>query len=229
MKRDNLVRARWALGIAIALGLISMMLYPGGTGLTTSTVRYSLQQNFLSDLGMTVAYNGQPNLRGAVCFVAALLLLLGGAVGVLIELVKMCSVSPRGRKLARAAVVTALCACFAFVGVAFTPENRLMAAHIDFTFWGFRIAPVATLMLILAAVNNPAVPGHVTRLLALLTAAFAAYAAILEWGPDPSSAYGLHFQVVAQKAIACVAVSMFLALSGAIRRGAANAAHSAAM
>jgi hypothetical membrane protein len=218
MSRPNLVRARWAFGLAVALTIAAMIQYPGGTPLVRSSEHYSLQHNFLSDLGMTVAYNGRGNLLGAVCFVTGLLFLLGGVVVVLAELLAICSTPARARRLARVAAVFALCACLAFVGVAFTPENRVMAAHVNFTFLGFRIAPVAMALLALAARAGHSVPRSITQLLALLASVFAAYAAILEWGPDPVSTNGLHFQVLAQKAVAGIAVGSFLWLSLALDR-----------
>jgi len=58
-------RGRWIVGIAVVLAIVSMLLYPGGTTLDPSPRGYSRWQNFLSDLGMTVAYDHRPNRLGA--------------------------------------------------------------------------------------------------------------------------------------------------------------------
>ena len=70
--------AQWASLTASLLGVVAMIRYPGGTGLEHDTPRYQLTQNFLSDLGMTVAYNGQPNRIGALLFVISLVVLIIG-------------------------------------------------------------------------------------------------------------------------------------------------------
>ena len=59
-------RARWVAAIAAVLSLLLMWQYPGGTSLNARTVGYSPAQNFLSDLGMTVAYNGRANGLGVL-------------------------------------------------------------------------------------------------------------------------------------------------------------------
>ena len=112
-----------------------MLRYPGGTPLDETTTRYSPLRNFLSDLGMTVSYSGQPNRLGALLFVAGLLCLIAGAALLLLEFIRLCSTPARARRFARAAGAIALASCLAFVGVAFTPENRVMSLHVDFTLW----------------------------------------------------------------------------------------------
>src|SRR5262245_53310609 len=59
--------------LAVAYGL----LYHGVTVLDESTRGYSFTHNFLSDLGVTVAFNYQRNVAGAVLFV------VGAFIGVL--------------------------------------------------------------------------------------------------------------------------------------------------
>ena len=57
---------RFSIALALLLGGVSMLLYPGGTVLDDSTRGYSLTRNFLSDLGSTVTYGGASNATGAV-------------------------------------------------------------------------------------------------------------------------------------------------------------------
>jgi hypothetical membrane protein len=62
-------RARWTVGFASVLAIGAMTRYPGGTVLDRTSPGYSLSRNFLSDLGMTVAYDRLPNRLGAGLFV----------------------------------------------------------------------------------------------------------------------------------------------------------------
>ena len=211
-RESRLRSSRLAFIVAALLTLLSMLLYPGGTVLQPSPQRYSITRNFLSDLGMTVSYSGESNLLGAILFTTALLTLLGGVFVLLLEILRLCSTSRRARSFARAASILALCSSLLFVGVAFTPENRLMALHVDFTRFAFRIAPLATLLLTIAVARLPGPPRRVVSVLALLTVALVAYAGILDWGPDVLTPSGLVLQVIAQKCIAATAVVAFLVL-----------------
>jgi hypothetical membrane protein len=214
-------RHRWsrlAFAAAAALTVLSMLRYPGGTVLDPSTRGYSLTRNFLSDLGMTVSYSQEPNLLGAVLFTTALLTLLAGVFPLLFHIARLCSRPPGARGLARAASVVVLCSCLLFAGVAFTPENRLMALHVDFTRFAFRVAPLATLLLTVAVVRLPDRPRRVVNVLGLFSVALVAYVGILDWGPDVLTPSGLVVQVAAQKCIAAIAVVAFLALSVELER-----------
>jgi hypothetical protein len=121
--------------------------------------------------------------------------------------------SLRARSFARAASIVALCSCLLFVGVAFTPENRLMALHVDFTRFAFRVSPLATLLLTIAVVRLPQRPSRVVAVLALPSVALLAYVGILDLGPDVLTSSGLVVQVIAQKCIAAIALLSFLLTS----------------
>src|SRR2546423_3551681 len=82
--------------IAVGAAAGAMVAYPGGTQLDPSTTRYRLTQNFFSDLGMTVAYDNQPNRLGASLFVIALLSLILGFGSALREFVRLYSSTPKG-------------------------------------------------------------------------------------------------------------------------------------
>ncbi len=47
---------------------IGMILYPGGSQVDPNTVGYTFFENSLSDIGRTIALNGEPNLPAMICF-----------------------------------------------------------------------------------------------------------------------------------------------------------------
>src|SRR6185503_7261257 len=122
------------------------------------------------DLGMTVAYNQHPNKLGAALFVLSLTILVAGLGGCLAGLVRLYSKSARARRLARAAAAVGLLVCAAFVGVAVTPENRVMGLHVELTLMAFRIFPILSLLFLLATVYSGTFPRRVTVVWAALTA-----------------------------------------------------------
>jgi hypothetical membrane protein len=208
--RLQFTHGRWAAGIAATLAVIAMVRYPGGTFRDHSTHGYSLSHNFLSDLGATVAHNGQPNGAGTVLFIASLAILVFGLGGCLIGLIRLYSRMPASRPWALAAGAVALVVCTSFIGVAVTPENRVLSLHILFTKLAFRAFPLATLFMALASRADPSTPKRVTAVWIGLTAILAAYVWILDWGPSTRTPTGLVVQVVAQKVVAISAVLLIV-------------------
>jgi len=212
-------RVPWFVGLAVLLALGSMLRYPGGTPLNRSSEGYSLSQNFLSDLGMTVAYDGRSNALGALLFVVSLCTLVVGLGGALIGFVRLYSQPARARRWARAAGVIGLASCVAFTGVALTPENRVMSLHVSFTMLAWRIVPAALALLTVASAHSAVVPRRIVALWAALTIMLLAYVLVIGWGPSVGTVDGLRVQVIAQKVIAVVVVAALTYLSIEADRG----------
>ena len=205
------------IGAAIALAVGAGLRYPGGTLLDPTSSGYSLTHNFLSDLGMTVAYNGQANKLGATLFSLSLLGLVAGFGMTLAGLLRQYLAVPASRRWAIAAALLCPLACLAFAAVAITPENRVMALHVDVTVSAWRLFAVAALLVAVASVRADAARRSRTGAWGLLAVAVTLYAIYLSIGPDVASLDGLRAQVVAQKAITVVAVATLLWL-GRYRR-----------
>src|SRR5437868_12238623 len=148
MRRPVFTIARRAIGLATLLAIVAIVRYPGGTMLDHSTPGYSFFHNFLSDLGMTVAHDGRPNALGATLFVLSLCIVVAGVGGCLVGLVRLYAASPRSRTFALAAGAIGLLVCASFIGVALTPENRMLGLHVKFTLFAFRAFPAVTLLLV---------------------------------------------------------------------------------
>jgi hypothetical membrane protein len=203
-------RARWVAAISAVLSLWSMWEYPGGTSLNARTAGYSLTQNFLSDLGMTVAYNGEANGLGAALFAASMLVMVAGCGAVVWRYARLYAMMPESRRLARAASAVGALVCASFVGVAFTPENRVMPLHVDFTLFAFRAAPLAMVLLAVASFRASRLPRAMAVTWVALTAVLVAYVVLLAVGPSTSTAMGLATMVLAQKLVTVVAGGLLL-------------------
>jgi hypothetical membrane protein len=203
-------RGQIATGIAVALAAVAIARYPGGTPRDHSTQGYRATQNFLSDLGMTVAYSGVPNRLGAACFIASLALLVIGLGGCVVGFFRQYSADPKSRGLARAAAFVALVVCLAFAGVAATPENLMMGLHVQLTFFAFRAFLVSAVLFTLASRRYSAAAPRVWLAWSGLTIALAVYVWIQTWGPHVRDPGGLETQVIAQKLITIVALVVLL-------------------
>jgi hypothetical membrane protein len=199
---------RWtrrAIGVATVMMMVAMFLYPGGTLNDHSTRGYSFTRNFLSDLGATVTFGDHPNTPSAILFITSLVLMMSALGASLGAAVRVHSKSPAARRYAWAAATAGALVCLLFLGVAVTPENRAFHLHVEFTRWAFRISPVAVLMLAFATRRDPEFPPAATNSWLLLTFALAAYVAVMGWGPNPGTDFGLVFQATAQKTIVILA------------------------
>jgi hypothetical membrane protein len=199
-------RARWGAGLAATMTMVAASQYPGGTFLDRSSSGYSFDHNFLSDLGMTVAWGGQPNRLGAVLFVVSLCLVVIGFGASLVGFVRLYSASRASRTLARAALVVGLLVCLAFIGVAVTPEDLVMSIHVQLTLLAFRLFPGVPLLLALSSWKSDVFPRRVGVVWALFAVVLAAYVVVLGWGPQVRAPHGLVVQVTAQKIVAIAAV-----------------------
>jgi len=203
-------RAPWAVAAATLAGGVAMLLYPGGTPRDPSTPGYTLTRNFLSDLGMTVAYDGQPNRIGSALFIASIGLLVVGIGGALVGFVRLYATAPRARAFALLAGALGLLDCVAFIGVALAPENSALPLHNAFTLAAFRILPVVALLLTLAAYATPGMAHGVVSWWAALTGVLAAYVVVLQGGPWTATMSGFVAQVIAQKAVAIIIMLVVL-------------------
>jgi hypothetical membrane protein len=172
-----------------------------------SAPRYQPFQNFLSDLGMTVAHDGSANGVGALLFVASLSILVFGLAGALLGFVRLYT-SPRAQPLVRGAMILGAIVAIAFLGVAITPENRVLDLHVRLTLFAFRVFPLVPLLLAIASWRDARIPMRFTAGWIALTVVLSGYVVMLGWGPDLTSVRGLTTQVVSQKLVALLVISI---------------------
>jgi hypothetical membrane protein len=212
-QRSVFTHSRWAVQSALVLAIGSVVTYPGGTRLDHAAAGYSFSHNFLSDLGMTVAYSGRPNSLGALLFTLSMTIIVFGLGGTLVGFARLYSETPQARRLARAAAFAGLVVCGSLLGVALTPENRMLALHIQFTMLAFRVFPLVPVLLALASRYSTAVPRRMSRGWTTLTAVLVAYVVLIGWGPTTATPEGLVVQITAQKIVAMSLVVIFVYLS----------------
>ena len=190
--------------------LLAMLRYPGGTQLDAHTVGYTLDQNFLSDLGMTVAYDGRGNALGSALFVLSMGAMVIGFGSGLWPVIRSYAARAGSRRAAQAAFVAALVVCAAFAGVALTPEDRVMEWHVRFTRLAFQLAPLVPLFMTVAAARADSAARRLVATWLLLAVVMIAYALLITFGPSTGTTDGLRTMVLAQKAVTIVAGALLL-------------------
>jgi len=202
IRRGSWAPARWAIAIALTLTAASVLSYPGGTVRDESTRGYSFTHNFLSDLGNTVAFDGQRNVVGAVLFGVSVLIMVLVLAGSIIAAVRLLSATPGARWFARLAAVAGALVCAGFLGVALTPADRAWRLHMAFSMVAFRSFPAATALLAVATVRDGRFRARAAAGWMTLTIVLAGLIAMTHFGPSADTEHGLVTQVITQKIMA---------------------------
>ncbi len=206
-------------GVFVVLTLVGMLVYPGGSHSNLAQAGYSFSNNFFSDLGLRTAHNGQPNLAaGALFFVA--LTLAGLTLGLFfIQFRGFFLETRRDQIISLVGALLGVGAGICFVGVAFTPADVALEAHILFVTWAFRLFPLAVLCFTLVMFNSEALPRGYGYVLLGFFALLAAYYLLLTQGPGFETANGLVIQAVGQKIIVYASIVSIMVVSvGAWRK-----------
>jgi hypothetical protein len=206
-------------GQFILLTLLAMLFYPGGTAGDSTTDGYLFTRNFFSDLGMTKAHSGAANPIAATLFLIALTLAGLSLIGFFLAFPHFFRQRRTGRFLSAAGSLFGVITGLGYIGVALTPANLLLDAHVNFVRLAFLAFPIATIFYTLAVFRDPAYPKPFALLFLAFTIALALYLRLIFAGPDLNDASGLTTQVVGQKLIVYAALgSMLIQSFGAWRQ-----------
>jgi hypothetical membrane protein len=180
--------------------------YPGGTVRDESTQGYSFTHNFLSDLRSTVAFNGHPNVVGAMLFAVSVLIGVLVLAGCIVAAVRLLSGTPDARPFAYLAALAGVLVCAGFVGVALTPVDRTWRLHMLSSMVAFRSFLVATALLAIGTARDARFRRRATVGWVTLTIVLLALIAMGHLGPSPDTERGLVTQVIMQKIMAVSAL-----------------------
>jgi len=178
-----------------------MVAYPGGTRLDPGTVGYSFTQNAFSDLGRTVARNGEPNATSATLFVLGLTAAGLGLAVFFVALLPLASNHSRARGVAWFACLAGIVAGVAYVAVAWTPADRVPFEHVMAERWAFRSFLVASVLLGFVTAGSSIFPFRAAAAWWFFGVLLLTFILIGVFGPSRRTEAGLIVQVVAQKVI----------------------------
>lgn len=201
-------------GQFIVLTLIAMLFYAGGNNADTTAPRYLFFQNFFSDLGMTVAHNGEANTISFLLFTVALSLAGLSLVAFFWLMPGFFRPDSLAFNLTRIGSLFGFVAGICFIGVAFTPANLLLEAHVNFVYGAFGSYFVAVLFYLGAMAKFPALPRSYLLVLVAFALILGGYVWLLFGGPR-----NLTIQVTGQKVIAYASIiTVFILTWGAAQK-----------
>ncbi|MFQ5436944.1 MAG: hypothetical protein ACE5FD_18965 [Anaerolineae bacterium] len=193
-------------GLFVLLTIIAMFFYPGGVVGDPSTHGYIFTRNFFSDLGLTVAHNGQANTTDMVLFTTSLTVVGAGLVFFFLMVPRLFWNSTSGKILSILGSAAGIVTAISYIGVGWTPADIRLEAHVNFVFTAFEAFPIAALLYAIAIYRQPGYPRRFAVVYLVFTLLLGAYLWLLFFGPNSDSAQGLVIQVVGQKLIVYAAV-----------------------
>ena len=194
-----LAAGRHASVLSTLLAIAAMFIYPGGSRYHRNAGHYTFFQNYLSDLGSSVAYGGASNGIGAMLFVACLVAAAIGLCASLVGLMRIHALAPASRGWANAAGAAGALSGISLIGVAFVPVDRYLRIHESLSDWAIGSLAAVPLLLGIAALRDPRFPLRSFVAWIILLLVLVAYVTILLWHPERGTERGHDIQVMGQK------------------------------
>ena len=200
----------------VVLTVVAMLFYPGGTLIDPTTSGYSFFTNYFSDLGLTWTHARQPNTVSAVMFITALTMAGGGLVLFFLAFPRFFTGSQWAKVLSGIGSTFGVVSGICFIGVAFTPANLYLKAHIAVMMWAFRTFAVAVICYTVAILREPQYPNRFGFVFVAFAVLLVLYVLLLIAGPPYDSPEGIMIQAVGQKIIVYASImSIFIQAYGA--------------
>lgn len=190
-----------ACGQFVVLTIIAMLVYPGGTSADKTSAGYSFFTNFFSDLGRTIAHNGQPNSIASLLFPIALTLAGSGLILFFVAFTQFFRQSAITKILSAVGTLAGIGAGLCFIGVAFTPSNLYSSAHGMFVLGAFGLFFVAVSIYVMAMLIEKAYPSRNALIFVGFALALGVYVWLMINGPRGNTPDVAWIQPTAQKII----------------------------
>ncbi|MCC6603709.1 MAG: hypothetical protein IT327_10885 [Anaerolineae bacterium] len=203
----------WACGLFIALTLVAMFFYPGGTWTDPQLAGYRFFQNFFSDLGMWTTPGGRPNPISAVLFFIALTSAGLGLILLFLTLPRFFAHQRLSRYASWLGLTIGVWSGISFIGIAFTPADIFLDAHVNFVYSAFLSLPVAIFIFAIIIWRHETLPNRYAAVLFGFTVCLVAYLWLLFLGPSGQAAQGANYQATGQKLIVYIALGSMLYLA----------------
>ena len=197
--------------------LLAMFLYPGGTSLDKGARGYSFFENFFSDLGMVRTYDGEPKTLSLWLFASALVVIGIAFILFFVIMPGYFSATRRERVSSRLGSISGVLAGVSCLGIAATPWDLYLDAHLIFAFGLSASFLLAVVFYSVAIFANRRYSNTYAAVFAVYLVILAAYLCLMFLGPDMDTREGLVILATGQKiAIYSGMVCWFIQFLGAL-------------
>ena len=207
--QDNVVKiAIYSCIQFIVITFIAMFFYPGSTYTDTTTTGYSFFHNFFSDLGTTETYAGQANTVSAILFFIALATCGLGLSIFFVVLPQLFTQTRSSQIVSILGSIFGVITGLSFVGVAFTPANLYLDAHVLFVYFAFSAFLIVSIFYTIAIFLNRTYPNQYAAVFMAFAILLAAYLWLLFGGTSADDV--ILIQATGQKIIVYAAIISML-------------------
>jgi hypothetical membrane protein len=200
----------------LVLTMVGMIVYPGGTFMHTEYTHYYFLENFFSDLGRTQTPNGSMNLFSLICFDTALIFQAVALFVFNIQFLKEVKAKELHTVFYYIAIVCGILFPVFLYGIAITPCNLFLKAHMFCVRWGFGILVPLSLSYTILVRKHHLLPNKYGNVMQVIVLACFLYFLLIMFGPNTRE--NIYIQPVAQKVIVYAMVfSLVYLTSGCMR------------
>lgn len=186
----------------LAMTLLAMYFYPGGTIGNPEASQYIFTENFFSDLGRTQDFEGNSNSISRGLFTTSLMF---QGVVVILFFYALPALFPKDSKTKKWMLLMSFLGMLSgagFIGVAHTPWDLGLPIHVFFVNMAFRALLLATILMLVRIYKTSYFPNIYGHVLSLVCLVLFAYVLLLVFGPAPeASRQGLIIQATSQKVV----------------------------
>jgi len=186
----------------LLLTFLAMYFYPGGTVDNPLIEHYLFRENFFSDLGRTIDFEGNSNLISMTLF--AISLALQGIITFLLfySIYDFFPENKGSKKWSLLMSFLGVLSGIGFVGVALTPWDLYYPTHVFFVNLAFRCLLLAVVIVVFKIFKTEHFSNTYGYLLSIICFILFGYVLLLIFGPDPKlSREGLILQATCQKIV----------------------------
>ncbi len=203
----------------IILTTIAMFLYPGGTKMNHGAEQYIFTQNFLSDLGRTVTYDGAANSVAALLYPITLCI---SGLSLLLFFNSIIFLFPKRFKIPFSRILISIIGTISglgYIGIALVPSNINYSLHLELVLLAFSTSLLASIIMAINIYTTPFFKNTFGHTLSGVIILLFFYILLMIFGPKPwESLNGLMIQATGQK---IMVYTMLLSL-GFVAWGARN-------
>lgn len=163
----------------LILSSIAMYFYPGGTNADDGTSGYDLFLNYYSDLGRTIAFNGERNQVSFWLFNISIIIFGISSAVYFVALREFFQDSIKEQKYSKLGTMMGVVSGCCLSCVGFLPDDILHDIHVNLTVLGFALAFFTALAYIAAISFSERVPKEMARVFMIFIVAFVVYFVVL--------------------------------------------------
>ena len=217
-KKLWLIRApQFAIIGFIVLNILAMFTYPGGTLHNPYAVGYSFFNNFLSDLGRFISWNGSYNFYSQILFNSTMII-----TGIIFSFyfIALRSIFNLTNDflywLSIIGTIAGIAGGYSMAGVGFTPADLYFSSHLAFAHWLFRFFFIAAVCYSIIILKTDLIENKYASGFFIFAILIFSYIMFSEFGPNAKlNSYALMMQVFAQKLILfCFLTAIYINTKG---------------